>query len=100
MKEKYDTMLRLKIKPLDWLVRWESVVARAQQFDDMSEFKHGIWLQHMATWMKPHAPEISMQLRTRSNGNTRNDISQYPSVLREQSYQGTSNAGLHVGCHL
>ena len=81
-KEKYDKLLRMKAKPLDWLDKWEKVVAKARQHD-LSEFKHGIWLGNMSSWMKPHAPELSYALRSRGNDAARNDISQYPEVLRE-----------------
>ena len=40
-KEKYDKLLRMKAKPLDWLDKWEKVVAKARQHD-LSELKHGI----------------------------------------------------------
>ena len=61
---------------------YKQVVAKARQHD-LSEFKHGIWLGNMSSWMKPHAPELSYALRSRGNDAARNDISQYPEVLRE-----------------
>lgn len=81
-KERYDALFRIRAKPLEWLNKWEKVIAKSQQYD-MTEFKNGIWLAQMASWIKPHSAELSLMLYTKSNNTEEQHISSYPAVLRD-----------------
>ena len=50
---------------------------------DLSEFKEGVWLYNLATWIRPHSPELALMLKTKANDSVLNHFSTYPTVLRE-----------------
>lgn len=81
-KERYEALFRARVKPLEWLNKWEKVVANVQRYE-MTEFKNGIWLAQMASWISPHSAELSLMLYSKSNNPEEQQISAYPAVLRD-----------------
>lgn len=82
-KGKYDDVMRLRSrKPLEWLIRWEAMLAANRRYD-LSEWKQGVWLVDLAKWMRDEYPELSLMLKMKARDPESNNISNYPTILRD-----------------